>query len=187
MSVDHVFIDLFLKDPTSIKMGLEHGSVALVRTDARGKVIAATCATGHDFLEILEAIDSMVKPFSAQYIVVAVNANEKRNALAVACGHAGEPAPFKGRAWLDFGQVAWPLALAELVPNRSLETVGAHFHVRKSAHAGTLTGDVAYLAEVYWSMARSYRAGLMAEGALRRKAHAIGGEAVSTLRRMVGI
>ncbi len=190
MSIDHVFIDLDLAVKTiGTKKeceGYRLRGVALVRTTDRGKVLAATAASG-DFVQICDAIDSMVKPFSASYIVVASQADRKRVALRDACEDASEPDPFKGRAWLDFGQVAWPLALADLVPNRSLETLGAHFNVRRS-HPGTLTGDCAYLTEVYWAMARSYRMALKVEGEARKRASKLaGGHVVESFRRFVGI
>ncbi len=184
MSVDHLFIDLDISEDPGLPKKIS--GVAVVRTSDRGKVLGATGNAGN-LAAITDSIDTMVTQFSAPYVVVAVNADKKRQALRVACQSEGEADPFKGRAWLDFGQVAWPLALADLVPNRSLETVGAHFHVTRE-HAGTLTGDCAYLTAVYWAMARSYRAAMGVEGLARQAATKyVSGSALSNFRRLIGI
>jgi hypothetical protein len=178
VSVDHLFIDLETEPSLS--------SAAIVRTNGQGKVLAATCTAGSP-RDIIPAIESLITPYSAPYIIVAVSADKKREALRAACAKADLKDPFKGRAWLDFGQVAWPLALAELVPNRALATVGEYFHVKRSVHLGTLTGDCSYLAEVYWAMARSYCTALGAEKAVNEVGRSIGGEAFTFLRKVAGI
>ncbi len=180
VSVDHLFIDIQFA-----KAKGEAFAVAVVRTDSHGKILRGAANSG-DLIAALAAIDTMVAPYSAPYIVVACGADAKRTALREACAREKTEDPFHGRAWLDFGQVAWPLALAELVPNRSLETVGEHFRITRT-HEGTLRGDCAYLVAVYWAMARSYRTALTAENAVTRVAEKYGGEAINSLRRLVGI
>ncbi len=180
MSVDHLFIDLQFPKANEDRPF----AIALLRTDDRGKPLQGAANSG-DLIAVLAAVDMMTKAFSAPYIVIACGADLKRAALRDACAKEKTPDPFHGRAWLDFGQVAWPLALAELVPNRALETVGAHFNVPR-AHEGTLRGDCAYLSTVYWAMARTYRTALGAEHAIMQTAEKYTGEALRMFRGIVG-
>lgn len=174
MGLDHVFFDISAGDPWT--------SLAAVRTNERGKTLAATSIDGGSFEALAANVhDAVVASFSAPYIVVASDLT-KRALLEKCCSKIKREILFARRRWIDFEQFTWPLAMCDQVPNRTLVAAGVAFGVTNT-HPGTVSGDCAFLAETYWQIARRYRAGLTAEAFVRNA----GGSTLAVARRMFGV
>ena len=179
---DHIFIDLEVQkglgaDRSSASSPIP--AAALVRTNASGKVLASVAENAASFKTLYAQVVELCT--GEGFVVVAVFPETKKKAFKDACAYYDLSDPFQGRAWLDFSQVAWPLAHAGHITNRSLRSVGEHFRITHDA-PGTVTGDVAFLCATYWEMMRRYRTSLVAEEAVRE----LGGETLASIRKFVG-
>lgn len=181
MNLDHVFLELALSDE-NIAIASVTG-LAAVRTDRKGKVSAAyseTCAIrGLDSIDIeavYQKVDSiLLRPYPEPYVIIAQHAQAYKGLLG--------PSVFRGRAWLDIAQLAWPLGYCDMIPDRNLDTLAKHFGLRVKETEGTLSGNCESLCRVYWAMMNRYRTSLLGEEALRD----FGGEALAEFRKYLGL
>ncbi len=191
MNLDHVFVDVAM---TEAKADAEVTAIAVVRTDHRGNVLGAfsekiNCATrrekeDRDYGVVANAIKAeLLDPYPDSYIVVAHHAQLDRDVLARAHRLAKRgPELFKGRAWLDTVQLAWPFAYHDLVSSRDLDTICKAFGITNTA-PGTAMGDCEALVRVYWAMMRRLDTALTGEEAVRNMI----GEPIAKLRSIIGI
>ncbi len=180
MNLDHVFIELGLSDDNIAAASVT--GMAAVRTDRKGKVLAAyseACSIrGLDDIDIESVYgkvsDTLLKPYPEPYVVVAQNAQAYKGLLGGSC--------FRGRAWLDIAQLAWPLGYCDMIPDRSLGTLAKHFMCNVESD-GTMSGNCETLVRVYWALMKRYRTALLGEEAIRD----IGGETLAGIRKFIGI
>jgi hypothetical protein len=182
MNLDHVFIELGLSDD-NIAVASVTG-MAAVRTDRKGKVLAAysdsvshsTRPNTKDGIDRLyEGLsDALIKPYPAQYVVIAQHANAYKQAVGENC--------FRGKAWLDIAQLAWPLGYCDMISNRDLDTLCKHFSIAIDSE-GTMSGNCEALVRVYWAMINRYRVALIGEEAIRD----IGGESLAKVRKFFSL
>ncbi len=179
-SLDHVFIEVGLSDDNIAAANIT--GIAAVRTDRKGKVLASHCETcsirGLDDIDV-DAVyqkvnDVLLRPYAESYVIVARNAQAYKGVLG--------PNYFRGRAWLDIAQLAWPLGHCDMIPDRNLDTLAKHFGC-KYDEENTMTGNCETLCRVYWEMMKRYRAALLGEEAVRD----IGGEALAGIRKFFGV
>ncbi len=180
MNLDHVFIELGLSDDNISAASVT--GMAAVRTDRKGKVLAAyseACSIrGLDDIDIetvySKVNDTLLKPYPEPYVVIAQHAQAYKGLLGASC--------FRGRAWLDIAQLAWPLGYCDMIPDRNLDTLAKHFMCNVEA-GGTMSGNCETLVRVYWAMMKRYRTALLGEEAIRD----IGGETLAGIRKFIGI
>ena len=159
MNLDHVFLELSLEDG-DVK------GMAAVRTDRKGKVLAAVSGKVDDIKEVI------ITPFTSKFVVVSQYAYLYRPFLLD---------DFKGKPWLDISQLSWPLGYCDMIPDRDFDTLCKHFGIEVDG-PGTMTGNCEALARVYWALMKRYRTSLMGEELIRD----VGGETLSKVRRFVG-
>jgi hypothetical protein len=181
MNLDHVFIELGLSEDNPELAAVT--GMAVVRTDRKGKVLAAYSDTAkHDgpvapIDRLYERVRAEVlKPYPASYVVVSQHAATYKRILGDRC--------FPERPWVDIAQLAWPLGYCDMISARDLDTLSKHFAVSGGEYGtdGTMTGNCEILVRVYWAMMQRYRTALLGEEAVRD----IGGEALASLRKFVG-
>ncbi len=185
MNLDHVFVDVAM---TEAKATAEATAIAVVRTDHRGTVLGGFSEKigegGRDFGIVANAIKAeLLDPYPESYIVVAHHAQLDRDVLTRAHKLAKRgPELFKGRAWLDTVQLAWPFAYHDLVSSRDLDTICKAFGVINTA-PDTAMGDCEALVRVYWAMMRRLDTALTGEEAVRN----VIGEPIAKLRSIIGL
>lgn len=120
--------------------------------------------------------------FHDRYTVIAYRSELLRPILRNECARLGASEEvFAGRAWIDIGQLAWPLVDGGLVPSRDLETLAAYFGVALPS-ARNVADMCSAMVSVYAEMMRRYRTALTGEQALRE----VGGETLEGIRRIIG-
>jgi len=191
MNLDHIFIDLAVSDPDPAKG--EILAIAAVRTDRKGKVLAAFSDktsrdddeySDADFKAAIKGMEDVIlaKSFETSYIVVAHFAEIDRLFLKMACDRISHK-PFPKRAWLDTAQLAWPLVYNDMISERTLDSLCVHFDIeRKADMIDTATGDCEALVRVYWAMMSRYKTALAGEEMVR----SVGGETLIKARKMLG-
>jgi len=165
MNLDHVFIAVDSD-------GKRITSVSAVRTDRKGKVLAASDADS-----VVIAARTVIEPFSDTYLIISQYPTIKilsTDKTAKSCG-------LSDKEWLDIAQVAWPLAFSDMVGNCNLDTLCKHFGINYQ-DAGTTIGDCEAMVRVYWAMMTRYRTALIAEEGIRD----YGGEALRGIRKFIG-
>ena len=181
MNLDHVFLELALSEENIAAASVT--GLAACRTDRKGKVLAAyseTCSIrGLDSIDIEAVYEKvngvLLRPYPEPYVIVAQHAQAYKGLLG--------PSIFRGRAWLDIAQLAWPLGYCDMIPDRNLDTLAKHFGVFVEDTAGTMSGNCESLCRVYWAMMKRYRTSLLGEEAIRD----FGGETLAGLRRYIGL
>lgn len=125
---------------------------------------------------------NILEGFNGQYTVIAYRSELLRPILRNECSRVGASDEiFAGRAWIDIGQLAWPLVDGGLIPSRDLETLATYFDVGLASPRNTADMCSA-MAAVYSEMMRRYRTALTGEQALRD----VGGETLEGIRRIIG-
>lgn len=184
MNLEHVFVDVAM---TEAKATADVTAIAVVRTDHRGNVLAAFSEKigddARDYATVSNAVHAeIIEPFTNSYVVVAHSAQLDRDVLmrAYRLAKRGQEL-FKGRAWLDTVQLAWPFAYHDLVASRDLDTICKAFGVTNTA-PDTAMGDCEALVRVYWAMMRRLDMALTGEEAVRN----VIGEPIAKLRSIIG-
>ena len=180
MNLDHVFIELGLSE-NNIAVASVTG-IAVVRTDRKGKVLAAyseACSIrGLDDIDIetvySKVESTLLKPYSEPYVIIAQHAHAYKGVLGSTC--------FRGRAWLDIAQLAWPLGYCDMIPDRNLDTLAKYFNCATLSD-GTMSGNCETLVRIYWAMMKRYKTSLLGEEVIRD----IGGETLAGIRKFIGI
>jgi hypothetical protein len=180
MNLDHVFIELGLSEDNIAAASVT--GMAAVRTDRKGKVLAAyseACSIrGLDDIDIESVYgkvnDRLLRPYAEAYVVVAQHAQTYKGILGGSC--------FRGRAWLDIAQLAWPLGYCGMIHDRNLDTLAKYLGCKSKGAGGTMSGNCETLVRVYWTMMNRYRAALLAEEVIRD----IGGDTLARFRKFVG-
>ena len=182
MNLDHIFLEVGLSDENASLASVT--SMAAVRTDRKGKVLAAyseeVSIRGLEDAPLEKLYQnlagSILGPYSSDYVVISQHSNIYKGLL--------QKNHFRGRPWLDIAQLAWPLGFCDMISNRDLDTLCKHFEVKaKSEEEGTISGNCEALVRVYWAMMKRYRAALIGEEAIRD----FGGEALAGVRKFIGI
>jgi len=189
MNQDHVFVDLAV---THAKP--EDGEIvgiAVVRTDKKGKVLAAfseRVASAEsptfgdpDFDTVIRDMKRSIlnDTFDSSYIVIAAHADTDRAYLREYTDD--KPEVFPRRGWLDILALSWPLCYNDMISDRSFESLCRHFKVENTA-PNTATGNCEALVRVYWAMMKRYKTALGGEEILRE----IGGTPLENVRKLVG-
>ncbi len=176
MNQDHIFIDV-----ASDQDGIS--GIAMVRTDRKGKVLCAFSDNVDDTSPISKVVEAMrtsiLKPeLGNTYVIVAHFAEADKQVLK----DAGQGDLFRGRAWLDTSQIAWPFVYNDLAGERTLDALCAYFEIKNTA-PDTATGDCEALVRLYWEMMKRYKTAILGEEAIRD----YGGETLKRLRSVIGI
>ena len=191
MTQDHIFIDLETSGPEPAENCIIE--IAAIRTDPQGKILAtytdkimpsvkvsdeARKVNGYapdkwaDAVSLSMALHGLNKTLldgrSDKYVVVAHFAEFDKHFLTSDCVRNSLPLPFPKRAWIDTGQIIWPLAFVGAIKSRSLESICAHLGiVNESPH--TAPGDCLALCKMYWAIMRRYSVALAASEAAHNK------------------
>lgn len=184
MNLDHIFVELGLSEDTprgKTESDYSVTGIAAVRTDRKGKVLAAyseSCSIRGLVPNDIESIygnlsSALLLPYPAQYVIISQHAATYRGLL--------DPAYFRGKSWLDIAQLAWPLGYCDMISNRDLDTICKHFAIKIDSE-GTMSGNCEALVRAYWAMMQRYRTALLSEEAIRD----YGGEALAGLRKYIG-
>ncbi len=197
MNMDHIFIDV-----TTSSLEAESGevlSIAAIRTDRTGRHIQAfqskvkpknddfqsTPRKGTEYSarewedapakrEVCRSMHSiLVSQYDPKYVVVAHFTDMVRPFVR----NMGED--FKGRAWIDTAQLAWPMIGCGQLPSRGLDSLAIHFGVNHEEFGATAVGDCATLMLVYWAMMNRYKGALGGEELLR----IAGGDTLASVRK----
>lgn len=199
MNQDHVFIDVGVSH-ASLDKG-EIVGLAAVRTDSKGKVLAAfaehvrpsqavldedddleECKEARVFEKVIGDLkNTILDRYPSTYVVVS-HGEVDRRFLRQEWERIGERGEVFTRAWVDTSLLVWPFAYHDMIAARDLNTLCHYFRVENTA-PNTVQGDCEALVRVYWAMMKRYKFALLGEEAVRD----YGGELLGSFRQWVGL
>jgi len=178
----HIFIYAL---PTSQEKDARISEIAAVRVPGFGPYkkthIQEAFFDTSSNVNLLNELYSRLIPNADPFIMVSYSKEVTRALLRIETEKRGIEDKFSGRAWLDIGDLAWPLLVSGQIKSRSIEALASHFEITVKADMDS-ADTVTALLQIYGNMLRRYSTALKGESMLREA----GGETLAGLREIIG-